>query len=262
MKKSITQVLCFLVLVSCATGRTEAAPGKNSDSTAAGKSAASSALKRAETYRKRYGVEDVYTKVINNRGEGFEDLYGLRNLRVVLHGVMYRGGANNVFHRTHPRDNANPLPEDGIENLCKEGFESGNYLYSTRYSSASSKKLCENRLSKTAHELKYTNRLFDKDADVRKLLGEIHAIASDGSRGPLYSHCWNGWHASGFLATVTLRQFCGVSASKAVEYWDKNTDGNNKNKRYEKIRERIRKFKPFSELKINEDIKKQICPKV
>ena len=39
-------------------------------------------------------------------------------------------------------------------------------------------------------------------------------------------HCWNGWHASGYISALSLRQFCGVSGSDAVAYWIRNTDNN------------------------------------
>ena len=59
---------------------------------------------------------------MDNRGRGFEPLYGTRNFRVVLRSVVFRGGANNQLHRTAPRDNRNPLPADGLKTLCAEGF--------------------------------------------------------------------------------------------------------------------------------------------
>ena len=62
------------------------------------------------------------TKIVDNRGDGFDDLYGTRNLRPILHGVAYRGGANNYYHKTNKRKNNNPLPKDGLQNLCTEGF--------------------------------------------------------------------------------------------------------------------------------------------
>ena len=52
-----------------------------------------------EKYRLRYKVECVQEKITNNQGEGYDDLYGTRNFRVVLHGVAYRGGGNNYYHK-------------------------------------------------------------------------------------------------------------------------------------------------------------------
>nr|MDA3843106.1 hypothetical protein [Candidatus Kapabacteria bacterium] len=41
-------------------------------------------------YTKRYMAEYLSDKIVDNRGKGFEKLYGLRNMRPVLHGVVYR----------------------------------------------------------------------------------------------------------------------------------------------------------------------------
>ena len=38
-------------------------------------------------YKYLYDVECVDEKIIDNQGNGFENLYGTRNFRVVLHGV-------------------------------------------------------------------------------------------------------------------------------------------------------------------------------
>ena len=38
-------------------------------------------------YKDRYKVECVDQKITDNRGEGYEELYGTRNFRVILHGV-------------------------------------------------------------------------------------------------------------------------------------------------------------------------------
>ena len=59
--------------------------------------------KSVEYYQDRYQVSDLNTKIVNNVGNGFEDLYGTRNMRVVLDGLYYRGGGNNYYHRTNKR---------------------------------------------------------------------------------------------------------------------------------------------------------------
>ena len=54
-----------------------------------------------EYYIDRYNEKDLLTKIVDNRGDGFKELYGTRNLRPILHGVAYRGGANNYYHKTN-----------------------------------------------------------------------------------------------------------------------------------------------------------------
>jgi hypothetical protein len=77
--------------------------------------------------------------------------------------------------------------------------------------------------------------------------------------GPMYVHCWNGWHASGVASSFALRQFCGFSANQAVAYWNTNTDGHNDSS-YESIRVKIRKFVPFTDLALTPDEQNDLCP--
>ncbi len=56
-----------------------------------------------EYYIERYNEKDLMSKIVDNKGNGFIDLYGTRNLRPILHGVAYRGGANNYYHKTNKR---------------------------------------------------------------------------------------------------------------------------------------------------------------
>ena len=93
-------------------------------------------LLESDYYVNRYKEPDLMYKVIDNFGNGFDSLYGTRNMRTVLHGVAYRGGANNYYHKTDKRNNHNPLPDDGIANLCKEGFSHSIYLYKQNWDSA------------------------------------------------------------------------------------------------------------------------------
>ena len=85
-------------------------------------------LEKINEYKLKYKVHCVQDKITDNQGNGFEDLYGTRNFRVILHGVAYRGGGNNYYHRTDKRDNKNPLPMDGLHNLLENGFSTSVYL--------------------------------------------------------------------------------------------------------------------------------------
>ena len=93
----------------------------------------------------------------------------------------------------------------------------------------------------------------------RTIFGMIKQAISKNS-GPIYMHCWNGWHASGLAAALSLRQFCNVSAVEAVNYWDKNTDGNNTDPNFSSIRKAIRDFVPLAEFKISPEDQERICP--
>lgn len=207
-------------------------------------------------YSSRYGVRDLYTKIVDNRGEGNEALYGVRNARMVFKNIL-RGGANNVYHRTHPRDNHNPLQEDALDHLCREGFTEANYLYPTGFSSAPHEVRCTLPNGKPS-SIRYLNLKFGsgKDEEVLKLVRR-HLMGE--TEGGLYLHCWNGWHASGYMSAISLIQFCGMSQSDAVDYWHRNTDGVNSGPHYELIRGMIRQFKPIAGLALPAAVKDEVC---
>ena len=212
-----------------------------------------------EFYDARYGLEDQFDKGTDNRGEGLEALYGTRNFRTILKGVAYRGGANNSWHRTSPRDNMNPLPDDGLQNLCEEGFGRSYYLYRTNFEDAPQQMSCASPRSDD-HAIHYFQVSPNDEQQSYVVLEAIYETIQDYRHGPVYVHCWNGWHASGLMAAKILRQFCGFTPEEAVAYWDRNTDGNNGEPKYESIRRRIREFEPYPELAITEREARLICP--
>ena len=205
-------------------------------------------------YEDRYALEDPFSKRTDNHGLGAEYLYGTRNFRVVLKGVAYRGGANNRWHRETLRQ---PAPE-GF-NLCAEGFGRVYYLYERNFSTAPAVVQCASPRS-DSHRLEYQQRSAIETDDTYDVLQTVYETIKDYRHGPVYLHCWNGWHASGLIAAKLLRQFCGYSTEEAIDYWDRNTDGHNEEARYERIRERIRDFKPYEEFSISSEETALICP--
>lgn len=212
-------------------------------------------------YRSRYKLKNASEKLIDNEGNGYDRLYGLRNMRSVLNGVYYRGGANNYFNKHKKRANTNPLPKEGLVNLCKAGFTRAVYFYDKNYETA--RKVTKCRLSdRTENTLEYLQ--ISPLNYVKEDLDRLHAYFFDHVRhprlGPIYGHCWNGWHASGYVAATTLRQFCDYSAEQAVAYWDVNTDGINTEPGYENIRQAVRDFTPNPNMRLTAEEKKILCP--
>jgi hypothetical protein len=206
-----------------------------------------------------YPLPNTNQKLVNDHGDGFEPLYGTRNVRAVLAGTLYRGGANNKYFRYGVRDNRNPLPDLGLQNLCEEGFSTAVYLYSTNYETAPKKVDCVNRRTGASHTLKYEQIGPYNEASVRELLSIVYRKLKNPTEGPAYFHCWNGWHASGLISAYTLRQFCGVSGAEAVSYWDANTDGNNTDPAFATIRKNIRDFTPYSDLQLTSAERAAVC---
>lgn len=214
-----------------------------------------------EFYKTRYKEKDLMYKVTDNWGNGFDSLYGTRNLRPILHGVAYRGGANNYFHKENKRNNHNPLPDDGIRNLCEEGFSNSVYLYRNNFETAAAKDTCS-CVNGAYNVMDYSQLDYFDDQHIRTMLEMVHASIVDDKVGPVYLHCWNGWHASGLISAIILKQFCGYSSWDAVNYWDLGTDGANKSPRYQKIREMIKNFEPYEDLIVTDSIGNLICPEM
>lgn len=210
-------------------------------------------------YKNRYHEKDLMYKVTDNWGNGFDSLYGTRNLRPILHGVAYRGGANNYFHKENKRSNHNPLPDDGIRNLCEEGFSQSVYLYRNNFETAAPKDTCS-CVNGAYNVMEYSQLDYYDPTHIRSMLEMVHQSIVDDKVGPVYLHCWNGWHASGLISAIILKQFCGYSSWDAVNYWDLGTDGANKSPRYQKIREMIKDFEPYEDLMVTDSLGNLICP--
>lgn len=209
-------------------------------------------IAQARAYKAKYKVECVNQKITDNRGDGFPKLYGTRNMRPILHGVAYRGGANNAYHKTDKRDNHNPLPQDGLKNLCVEGFAKAVYLYGTNFQTA------EKTTIVNKDTLRYIQNSGMPRTKLKDLMQMIYDVIQGKSKGPIYLHCWNGWHQSGYVSSAILRQFCKYSSEQAFDYWMENTDGVNKG--YDNVKNQVKDFKPFDEFQISDEIRKEICP--
>jgi len=107
-------------------------------------------------------------------------------MKPILFGIAYRGGANNYYHKTNKRDNQNPLPPDGLTNLCKEGFSNAIYLYGKNFSTAQKLIIAE---QDTLH---YIQNSAMHSTTQRELMRMVQARIENPSLGPLYLHCWNG----------------------------------------------------------------------
>jgi hypothetical protein len=211
-------------------------------------------------HRRRYHLANAKQTLVGDRGTGYDELYGTRNLRAVLDGVFYRGGANNFFHRTSKRGNKNPLPPDGLTNLCRQGFGTAVYLYPTNFDTAAKETTCETVDGQpgTLTYAQITSQHYHR-TDQRLLFSMILDAIRDPAHGPVYAHCWNGWHASGYVSAIALRQFCGFTPAQALRYWTLTAKGAS-NADHEETKKRIDKFKPFPELEITAEERARLCP--
>jgi len=211
-------------------------------------------------YINRYDQPNFSKKMTDDKGNGFKELYGTRNFRSVLKGIYYRGGANNTHLKKDSRSNSNPLTTMGLTNLCKEGFQSAIYLYKTGFEKAPKSIQCQGiRGNNTIEYLQLNAFQLKERTEILQLIHQKLLSTGPENRGPIYIHCWNGWHASGLIAALSLRQFCDYTGLMAIQYWDDLTDGNNKDPRFKSVRKIISDYKIDPKLSISVDLKKDIC---
>ena len=203
-----------------------------------------------------FGIRSIENRIVDNKGNGNENLYGTRNFRVVLYDLVYRGGGNN-FHLkdTIPKYYLwNPMPLYGIDALKKSGFDQAVYLYSYNFDYWYPKKRIDS-LQKIGFTYKCEPKL---KTYLNSYFKELMAHANDSTSGYIYIHCWNGWHQSGLLSAYTLMQFCDFTNKEALMYWEKCTDGHFKG--YKKVKDKIRNYKRLDTYFFSSDQKEKHCP--
>jgi len=212
---------------------------------------------KADDSLKRFNCDSILLgKYVTNRGLGGEDLLlGARNFRTVLKGVLYRGGANNVFNTCQNRYNNNPMSMQSLIKLSSLGFNNVFYLYGKNFERYYPDEV-QNSLSNAG--IHYSSVAPHSDSLAYIILKQIHYNINHPEAGPLYLHCWNGWHMSGIMSAFALMQFCDFRNQSALQYWIKGTDGNDKG--FDKIKKRILSFKKYPELDISPSQKLKICP--
>ena len=197
----------------------------------------------------RFGLDSIQTKLINNKGKGFEDLNGCRNIRVVLKNLLYRGGNN------HPESYMNPLLPTTLEQLHQQGFDKVVYLYRKNFVELFPQEKLDS-IKQTG--LDYSCQPVLDSAMVYNFFKDLQARANEENPGMVYAHCWNGWHQSGRLAAFTLMQFCGYTNNQALRYWEMNTDGLYKG--YPHVKKSIQAFIPYPDLGFTMIQQKRFCP--
>lgn len=181
---------------------------------------------------------EVYMQdLMQNSEVTHEKVDGLKDFRVVIPGILYRGGNSG--------GGAQPLRASGLQSLCDKGFSQAVYMYPDNFKIA----------PKPQCELEYTT--FGGSIKDRKLihsfLSKVKAVIDGKKQGPMYIHCWNGWHASGEMAAYALMQFCGLTGKQAQTYWDANVPNGRVT--------RMQSFKTFEDLNISSEQQTLICPK-
>ncbi|HEY8271601.1 MAG TPA: hypothetical protein VIG33_11990 [Pseudobdellovibrionaceae bacterium] len=225
---------------------------------------------RTRATQQTYAGKIIKKSACSNKDHKF---YGVRNLKSVLNGLVFRGGANNVYnHEFGFKENENPLPEIALKNLCIRGFSNAVYLYSKNFKGPSMVN-CKTQANEnnTLHYIRLQpERAFQTKSqteDLETLIKLTHEqiMNAENKQRPIYVHCYNGWHASGRAAAFLLQQFCNADPATALSYWIENAH-NSYEAPYRAIWKQIVKFDqlknsaPFSHYKIDDRLKEKVCP--
>lgn len=167
------------------------------------------------------------------------DFGGLKNVKTVMPNVLYRGGGTG---------GKEPIGRTQLNALCEGGFGSAIYAYKTGWTGDQS-------VSCGGGSLRYTYEQWDRPASAKNFLNEVYAAIQSGRS--VYVHCWYGVHASGYLAAIALKQFCGYGDNEAVAYWDSHVP---KSIRYPKVQAMVRDFQPSSSLQLDAGTRARVCP--
>lgn len=205
----------------------------------------------ATSARTPTGQEVKMNDLIYNVPATQEDIPGLRSFRVVMPDVLYRGGNSGGGQL--------PLKDTGLKALSDRQFSAAVYMYPNSFNPKAN-----------TYGLNYTvfgpGGIKDRQS-IHNFLSKVKDIIEN-KKGPMYIHCWNGWHASGEMATYALMQFCGLRNPKPgtgetqanmkytpQKYWDANADAGKGTVK------RVQNFVIFDDLRISEADAARVCPR-
>ena len=174
-----------------------------------------------------------------------ENIATLKHYRVVIPNVLYRGGNSHGGNI--------PLKPEGFKELKKRNFSAATYMYTEGFDEKIHKKESFNQgvqYSTAAPSVRDPNA-----KSTVEFLTQLKDIIEQ-KKGPMYVHCWNGWHASGLMASIALMQFCNYTPEQAQDYWNANVPPRDKG-----IVKRMLKFKVIDELRISPEDASRICPR-
>ena len=163
--------------------------------------------------------------------------------------MIYRGGNNN------PISVQNPLTLNTINDLKHLNFNKIIYLYNRNFDKYFPQERLDS-LKKSGIDYECSPTI--DSTSTYSFLSYVHSRANLENPSLTFIHCWNGWHQSGWLSSLTLIQFCDYSNDLALKYWTLNTDGNHKG--YKKVYNGILDFKPYKNLTFTKNQKIKYCP--
>lgn len=121
----------------------------------------------------------------------------IRNFKPVVEGHVYRAATTKKAEYN----------DDTLRALCEQGFTTAIFLYAGAHKRTVS---CSGGRSISYQSIP----TFQK---IDSVMGTVRAGVNGG--GKVVFHCWNGVHATGFIAAASLNQFCGYTGAQAEKYF-------------------------------------------
>jgi hypothetical protein len=174
---------------------------------------AQSAVTRAQVYDKFFFPSGVPANYLDTPTA--VKIPKTRNVKTVIPGLLYRGGAAGGMV---------PLTQEALKGLCEAGFSLAVYGYTEGFRGTQQIQ-CTDSISGQQNMLTYIAGEASELAFEKDVMNRIQTVVANPNAGPVFVHCWNGYHASGELASFALRQFCGWSGPAATAYWSRNQQG-------------------------------------
>lgn len=167
----------------------------------------------------------------------------IKNSQSVLGGLLTRAGVRNMKQ----------LSASELRTLCEQGHNEAFFLY---------KGASEQQVACSRGTISYRSPGdYRAPENINRILNNINAGLSTGQK--TFVHCYNGAHASGFVAAIALRTFCGMSGDDAAKYWDKTLGGYPlQEPNRTKLLNRLRSYSVRTELELSPNQKIQYgCPR-
>lgn len=166
----------------------------------------------------------------------------IKNPQQVLGALLTRAGVANMKSLDHSE----------LVELCESGYTEAYFVYPGAN---------DQRVSCSRGTIHYRSVSDYRSPETMNVILEaINSGLQTGSKS--FVHCYNGAHASGFVAAVVLRSFCGLSGDQAVNYWDRTLNGYPlEEPNRSRLMARIRAYPVRGELELSEAQKSRFgCP--
>ena len=160
----------------------------------------------------------------------------IKNQQSVLGGALVRAGNKGMLQ----------LNDLQLVDLCEQGYSSAYFVYTGATART---------VSCSRGTISYRSQ---SSSDPMPILASVLDGVRTGTK--TFVHCYNGAHASGIVAAVALRQFCGYAGDAAFDYWKGSMGGYAlPEANILKIRSRIYGFVPDPNLYLTAQEQAQFC---